>query len=102
MFARVSTYHGKPESVNRGIQASKEMREVEQMQGFVRAYLLVDRKTGKAMTMTLWESEEAVRATSDSSNPLRDRISQAFGASGPASVEVYEVGDVTEAVRKAA
>lgn len=102
MFARVSTYHGKPEAVNRGIQTSKDMREIEQMQGFVRAYLLVDRKTGKAMTITLWESEEALRATADRANPLRDRISEAFGASEPASVEIYEVGDVTERARKAA
>jgi heme-degrading monooxygenase HmoA len=102
MFARVSTYHGKPEAVNRGIQTTKDTLDIEQMPGFVRAYLLVDRNTGKAMTITLWESEEAVRATSDKANPLRDRILQAFGASGPASVEVYEVGDVSEAVRKAA
>jgi heme-degrading monooxygenase HmoA len=102
MFARVSTYHGKPEAVNKGIQTTKDMDGIEQEPGFIRAYLLVDRKTGKAMTITLWESEGAVRATSDKANPLRDRISQAFGASGPASVDVYEVGDVSEAMRKAA
>ncbi len=90
MFARVSTY--------RAADADKLLEgfgsvtgALEQMDGFSHAYFLVDRGSGKAMSITLWESEEALTSGSSGADDLRKRGSQAGGGSIE-SVEQYEVG----------
>lgn len=102
MFARVSTYDGSPDKVEEGIQTVHEIF-IQQEPGFKGAYFLVDRKSGRAMTITLWESEEAVRDTTGVANPLRSRIAQSLGVTQEPMVEIYEVAEVVaEPARKAA
>ena len=91
MFARVSRYEAPADQVDQAIQGFEAATgSLRQMEGIQRAYLLVDRTSGKALTITVWDSEESMRATEQAANQLR---SQAMGASGGSVLEVesYEV-----------
>jgi hypothetical protein len=53
--------------------------------------LLIDRESGKAMAITLWQDEAAMQASEERANELRRTASQELGASEPPRVERYEV-----------
>jgi len=44
---------------------------LQEVKGFEGVYLLVDRQSGKVLTITLWESAEALRASEEEANQLR-------------------------------
>jgi hypothetical protein len=52
---------------------------------------LVDRHSGKTLGITFWESEEAMRASEEVANRLREESAEA-GSDTIAGVERYEVG----------
>jgi heme-degrading monooxygenase HmoA len=65
MVARTSTWTGSPEALDKWEQHVKA-----QVSGFVAGLpgnaggaFLIDREAGKALTLTLWESEEAAAET---------------------------------------
>ncbi len=104
MFARVSSFRGAPDKIEGGIRALQETTSaIQQLPGFQRAFFLVDRGSGRAVSITLWESEEAVNRTTSAANPLRDRVAQALGVSEKPAVEVFEVAEeIPQRARKAA
>ena len=61
------------------------------MDGFSHGYFLVDRTSGKGMSITVWESEEAMVASQANADRLRKQGSEAGGASIE-SVQQYEIG----------
>lgn len=89
MFARVSTYRGESDRLLRGFQTVTE--ELEGMDGFSHAYFMVDRDSGKGISITIWESEEALLSSVAKADELRKQGSEAGGASIE-SVEHYEIG----------
>jgi heme-degrading monooxygenase HmoA len=89
MHARVSTYRGDADRLIEGFQGPTEA--LEQMDGFSHAYFLFDREGGKAMSITIWESEEALNASVAKADELRQQGTQAGGGSIE-SVEHYEIG----------
>ena len=93
MFARVSTIQGKPEQAEDGIRNYREqvMSAVKKMVGFKGAYFLVNRKSGKEVSITLWDTEKNLQDSSKAANQLRAQASQAVAASKPPIVEIYEV-----------
>jgi heme-degrading monooxygenase HmoA len=95
MWARVSSYGGNPEQ---GGAAAAQMPEEElrAMTGFEGAYLLIDRESGRAMTVTLWESEDALRQSEERANQLRAQVAQDLGATGAPTVDRYEVVGIVE------
>jgi heme-degrading monooxygenase HmoA len=60
------------------------------MPGIRDAFLLVNRTTGKAVTVTLWDSEEAVTASTAGASQMRQQAAGSAGGSVE-SVEVFEV-----------
>src|ERR687893_3108296 len=66
---------------------------VRQLEGIEGAYFFVDRQRGKAIFISLWESEEAMNNSEEMMRPLRAEISGAFAANR-VDVEHYEVGDM--------
>ena len=92
MFARVSTYQGDPGQIDEGLNYAREniLPRVQQVDGFEGVYYLVDRESGKALTITLWESEEALRASEEEANRLRSESAESASATIE-SVERYEV-----------
>ena len=97
MFARVSTLQGPASEVDEGIRHVREdvLPKVAQMDGYKGAYLLVDRQSGESVSVTLWESEEAMRTSEEAASRLRDDSAGSLGAE-IASVKRYEVAVTSE------
>jgi heme-degrading monooxygenase HmoA len=101
MFASVSSYQGPPDQIDDGLRYAQEkiVPSLQEAEGFEGVYLLVDRQSGKVLTLTLWESEEALRASEEEANQLRsehrgrwDQIpTEEAGGQDVAGVERYEV-----------
>jgi hypothetical protein len=60
------------------------------MEGFEGMIALVDRHSGKTLGITFRESEEAMRASEEAANRLREESAEA-GGDTIASVESYKV-----------
>lgn len=91
MHARVGNYAGNPDQVEAGTRNFEGLTDgLRSLEGFEGAYLLVDRGTGKALTMTLWSSAETAQASAERAKQMR---SDAAGGAGMSveSVETYEV-----------
>ncbi len=94
MFARVSKYEIPVEGIDSAVQGFEQVA-LEDWDGFHRAYLLVDRASGKALSITMWESEEALHSSAERANQAREQVMDA--ASGSiVTVKEYEVASVTE------
>jgi heme-degrading monooxygenase HmoA len=93
VFARVTTYQGDPRKIDEGLNHAREniLPRIQQIHGFEGVYYLVDRESGKALTITLWESEEAMRASEEEANRLRSESAESASAAVE-DVERYEVG----------
>jgi heme-degrading monooxygenase HmoA len=67
MFARISTIQGSPERLEAGKQYFEEhvIPVIETLDGFQGAYFLIDRKSGKTVRISLWETEEALQASAE-------------------------------------
>lgn len=93
MWARVSTIQGKPEKVGDGIRNYQDqvMPWVHKEAGFKGAYFLVDRKSGKVVSITLWDTEKTLQASAAAADRLRAQASQTAAATRPPVVEIYEV-----------
>jgi heme-degrading monooxygenase HmoA len=92
VFARVSQYSVPPERQDQAHRAAEEhIGPALKMQlGFCGDLLLSDRKNGRMLTVTLWESEEDMHATDEASNWFRSfGVQQAGGR--VETVEFYEV-----------
>ena len=91
MFARVSAYHA-DEDKQKLIGAFQDtIGPLQQVEGFSHAYFLVDTDTGRAVSMTIWESEAAMPASEAGGEERRQRRSEISGASVD-SVDHFEVG----------
>ena len=92
MHARVTTISGSPEQADKGIANFRDnvIPTIKEMGGHG-GVLLIDRASGKAMAITLWEDEAAMRASEESANELRRAASDELGAAEQPHVERYEV-----------
>src|SRR5215217_462684 len=65
---------------------------LRQMNGYKGSYAFIDRQSGKAIAITLWESEEAMQRTEEALRPLRKELAE--GLSGnTVDLEHYEVSE---------
>jgi len=79
MHARVSTYEGQADELVKGFESVTG--PLEDLDGFSKAYFLVDRAGGKGMSITLWESVEALEASAERANQMREEATDQAGAS---------------------
>ena len=96
MFARIVTYtqaDPSPGRIEQGIRRTREqlpgLRELDGNEG---AYFFVDRHSGKAIFISLWESEQAMQRSDELMRPFRAEMSGTFAANR-VDVEYYEVGE---------
>ena len=91
MYARATKLRVSPEHLQEGIvhyeTGIPAFREIAGNQG---AFLLVDRSSGTGIGVTLWESEEAMRASRRSADELPQQPAQESQGE-IASVDEYEV-----------
>ncbi len=97
MFARVSTYTGTSDELDEAIRQVREntLPKLKQLDGYKGAYFLVDRQNGKSLSVTLWESEEAMSTSEEAANSLRTEVADALGTQ-MVGVERYEVAIVLQ------
>jgi heme-degrading monooxygenase HmoA len=89
MFARLTRLSGTPERVAEveTIVREQVLPAAQQLAGFRGLYAMVDRQCGAALSFTLWESEEAMRASEAAANRLRADTAAEGGRRSPASSE---------------
>ena len=93
MFARVSTYQGEIERLLEGFRRTTE--PLARLEGFERAYFLTDSAAGRAMTITLWNSQAAMAASADWASRAREHAAHESGATVE-SIDSYEVALIAE------
>ena len=94
MYARVVTAQVSPEKIAEGIQLWQDsvVPAVKAQKGFKSGRLLVNRKTGKIVTVGLWETEADMLATSEGSTFVQEQLAKfASLFTAPPVVEHYEV-----------
>jgi heme-degrading monooxygenase HmoA len=98
MFARQSTIQGKPDQADAGIRNFNEqiLPAVRQLKGFTGAQLLVDRKGGKVVVTTFWETEQELRDSESKANELRRTAAAQVQATSVPLVERFEVAVMSE------
>jgi heme-degrading monooxygenase HmoA len=89
MFARVSTYRGDGDRLLQGF--ADVSGPLEAIDGFSHAYFMVDRESGKGMSITIWDSEKALLDSVAQADELRRKGAEAGGAEIE-SVQHYEIG----------
>jgi hypothetical protein len=92
MHARVTSLSGSPDEVDAGIADFREkVVPFTHEQGGKGGILLVDRETGAAIAITLWEDEQALRASEERANQLRAAVAEEMHVSEQPTVNRYEV-----------
>jgi hypothetical protein len=66
------------------------MPAVQAMDGCIGVSLLVDRRSGRCIATSAWETEEAMRGSADQVKPVRDRAAERFGGTID-KVEEWEI-----------
>jgi hypothetical protein len=91
MYARSSTFRARTESLDAGIEYTRDevLPAILGMEGCVGLSLLVNRESGLCISTSAWRSLEALRASEDQVGALRERMAGTFG--GPAEVEQWEI-----------
>jgi hypothetical protein len=91
MHARVTTLSGTPADIDAGVANFRDNVVPYTKSDGKGAILLVDRGSGKALAITLWQDEAAMQASEERANALRADAAEQIGASQQPSVERFEV-----------
>jgi hypothetical protein len=91
MHARVTTLSGSPDNVDAGIANFRDTVVPYAKSEGKGAILLVDRGSGTALAITLWQDQAAMQASEESANALRADAVEQMGASQQPTVDRYEV-----------
>ena len=88
MYARVTTLQASTRPVQEEIDHYQEgIPAVREISGNRGAFLLVDRSARKAISVTLWESDEAMQTSRTRGDELRQQAQESAGG----SLDEYEV-----------
>jgi heme-degrading monooxygenase HmoA len=92
VFARVLHLSGAPADIEAGVEVYREQilpwaRDVTGFRGYI---VLLEREEGRALAMSLWESQEAMLAFEASGQRFRGMVAETSGIELGA-VESYEV-----------
>lgn len=93
MFARIGTWQGTREELERWIARGRDevKPSLARDAGLAAVYWLADREAGRGMIVTLWESREAMAASEEARAARQAATSSATGAR--VTTERYEVVD---------
>jgi quinol monooxygenase YgiN len=83
VYARSTTFRGRPDNIDAGIafvknEAAPMLDKIEGCRGLS---MLVDRETGQCIATSSWESEAAMHASDQRLRPIRDRGRDILGGS---------------------
>jgi quinol monooxygenase YgiN len=78
MYARITTTQVSPYRLDESVTIARErvVPVAKQQKGYKGYLMLVDRSTGKCMTITLWEGESEREITGEASSYYQDALAQ--------------------------
>jgi len=79
-------------SVPSSLKTWERLPGIRELDGIEGAYFFVDRQSGKAIFISLWESEDAMQRSEEMMRPFRAELTRVFAANR-VDVEYYEVGE---------
>jgi heme-degrading monooxygenase HmoA len=93
VYARSTTIQAQPSSIDDGIAYVRDevMPALMAMDGYVGLSLLVDRESGQCIATSSWETDEAMRTSTEQAAPLREQAGVRFGG-GEVTVDQWEIG----------
>jgi len=93
VYARTTTVEATPSSIDAGIAYVRDqvMPLLEGMDGHIGLSLLADRSSGRCITTSAWESEDAMRASGPLVQEVRNRAVEIFGDMGSPNVDEWEI-----------
>jgi heme-degrading monooxygenase HmoA len=91
VYARSTTIQADVDSIDAGIAHVRDqvMPSIMRIDGCIGLSLLVNRESGRCIATSSWETAEAMRASADQVQPIRDRAAEIFG--GTSQVEEWEI-----------
>lgn len=97
MHARVLRTNLKKATIDEAAAEWKSHTEHYKKIGMKKAFMLADRKTGKFLSITLWESEEALQKNSNSPEQAAGRkyMTEKYFEAAPSS-EAFEIVGIIE------
>ena len=92
MHARVTKFTVEPGRIDDANEyyRSTVLAQARELEGFKGGVALVDRDGGNIFSFTLWENEQAMRASEEAAEQLRSESAEASGATEE-DVDRYEV-----------
>jgi heme-degrading monooxygenase HmoA len=91
MFARVQTVHQPAEKLDELTRLAREqLPAAHELPGFTGFYYLVDRDNGKALVISLWDTEEDLRQLEATNASMREHIKAEARLESPVA-EIFEV-----------
>jgi quinol monooxygenase YgiN len=91
MYARSTTFHGRPGNIDAGIRFVKDEAGpmLDKINGCRGLSLLVDRETGQCIATSSWSDEAAMKASDDQLREMRERGRDILG--GSMQVDEWEI-----------
>ena len=91
MYARSTTFQAKASSIDAGIGLIRDevMPAVQAMTGCMGMSMMADRRSGRCIVTSAWESRDEMRASDAAITPLRERAGKVLG--GSPFVEEWEI-----------
>jgi len=91
MYARSTTFQAQPRTIDAGIDFLREqvVPAVQEMDGCLGMSMMVDRKSGRCIATTAWESMDLMRASDSAVMPLREQAGKILR--GSPFVEEWEI-----------
>ena len=104
MYARVSTGEVTPDQLESFKQMIRDqvIPRARELRGFKGGYWLAERDGGRVIGITLFESEEALRASEEQASRIREESSRSAGLKAPSFVSYEVVASVDGAEKIAA
>ena len=91
MFARVQTFHQPAEKLDAMAELAREqLPAAHALRGFSGFYCLIDRDNGKALVITLWDTEEDLRHLEANNESMREHLKAEVRLESPVA-ETFEV-----------
>lgn len=92
MFARLTTIQGAPTKIDDAIRVVENdvIPGAKVLDGFKSGYWCADRKTGKMLTLTLFETEKDLQSSEAAASQLRKTSTEKLGFEVK-NIERYEV-----------
>jgi heme-degrading monooxygenase HmoA len=91
VHARSTTVNARPDKIDDGIALVRDevQPQMLEMDGCLGLSMIVERKSGRCIVTTSWQTPEAMRATAERVRPMRARVAETLG--GGHEVEEWEI-----------